>query len=89
MNVTYIFQLNLFVFSFFLMIYVIYLDFSSLSMQSINHRHKRLSFNLNKTMDTSIKNYFVNLYCIKYSDIQQSVSFFYASFRMYIYSGYL
>jgi hypothetical protein len=76
MNVNYIFQLNLFVFSFFLMIYVIFFDFSSLSIQSINHRHKRLSFNLNTTMDMSIKNYFLNRYCIKYSDIQQSVSFF-------------
>jgi len=80
MNVNYIFQLNLSVFSFFLMIYVISFDFSSLSMQSINHLHKRLSFNLNTTMDMSIKNYFLNSYCIKYSDIQQSVSFFLGQF---------
>ncbi|CAF3980527.1 unnamed protein product [Rotaria sordida] len=64
------------------MVYVIWFDFSNFLIQSINndnHRHKRASSSIlnitNTKKDISIKNYFINRYCIKYSGIQQPFRF--------------
>ena len=76
MNITSILQFNQFIFSLVLIIHVVEFDFSSPSMQSIHHRDKReLTFGLNATVDRSIKTYFLNRHCIKYSDIQKPFQF--------------
>jgi hypothetical protein len=71
MNVTSIVRLNLFVSSFFLIIYVLWFDFSSSSMQSMNHH------------DKLVDSKYVYEFCL----IHITVSFFYASFREDVYSG--
>ncbi|CAF2564594.1 unnamed protein product [Rotaria sp. Silwood2] len=64
------------------MAYVIWFDFSNILIKPFNNnnqRHKRALFSVLNITNTekkiSIKNYFVNRYCIKYSGIQQPFRF--------------